>query len=327
MPAVLNTTLHEEEKRVLQSRQGLDSSSLDTSEYESKIQGLLDVNRVMARENQYLLAQCEILRKEHDALGHMMRSRMALSNVKELEYKSVIEGMKAVVKEKEDRERTLVGNLQAVEEKYAQLLDIMESHENSHRLSDTHKCVYSGFREEKENVNAAKERKGRHQALLHERMGALDTSHVSLREPVRTVCNRRLSEGHIVKEVVKIGKGEKRETGQHQWPTPALLRLDALQENSIRREPLLERRLSPSSKDTEEIKSFVSSEGDAFSTNGFQTPEHAVVHAVSLHTEEAPVQELLYEEARTTGTKKASKGYDIYRCYCLYTTRKKNTTY
>ncbi|KAI8101124.1 hypothetical protein M9435_001232 [Picochlorum sp. BPE23] len=311
MPAVLKTSLQEEQKRVLQSRPGVDSSSPDTSEYESKIQGLLDVNRVMARENQYLLAQCEILRKEHDALGHMMRSRMALSNVKELEYKSVIEGMKAVVKEKEDRERALVGNLEALQEKYAQLLDIMKSYEGSHREDDTHKNTRNIFMEEKENIGEVREREGRHQAVLHERLGAsLDASHVSLRKPGRAICSRRISQSDDEKDLGERGGGETRNIGHQQWPTPVLLRLDALQKNSGRREPLLEKRISPSSKDTaahEDITSFVSSEGDAFSTNGFQTPKHAVVHSAPLNTKEAPVQELFYEEARTTGRKKASE--------------------
>lgn len=316
MPAVLKTSLQEEQKRVLQSRPGLDSSSPDTIEYESKIQGLLDVNRVMARENQYLLAQCEILRKEHDALGHMMRSRMALSNVKELEYKSVIEGMKAVVKEKEDRERALVGNLEALQEKYAQLLDIMKSYEDSHREDDTHKNMPSTlFMEEKENINNGKEREGRHQALLHERLGALDASHVSLRKPANAVYSRKISQNNDEKDMGKKHGGEVRKTGHQQWPTPVLLRLDALQRSSVRREPLLEKRMSPSSKDTaahEEIKSVVSSEGDAFSTNGFQTPKHAVVHSAPLNTKEAHVQELFYEEARTSERKKSSERCDIF---------------
>lgn len=319
MPAVLKTSLQEEQKRVLQSRPGVDSSSPDTSEYESKIQGLLDVNRVMARENQYLLAQCEILRKEHDALGHMMRSRMALSNVKELEYKSVIEGMKAVVKEKEDRERALVGNLEALQEKYAQLLDIMKSYEGSQREDDTHKATRNIFMEEKENIGEVRERGGRHQAVLHERLGALDASHVSLRKPGRAVCSRGISQSDDEKDLGEKGGGETRNIGHQQWPTPVLLRLDALQKNSGRREPLLEKRISPSSKDTaahEDITSFVSSEGDAFSTNGFQTPKHAVVHSAPLHdTKEAPAQELFYEEARTTGRNKASERCDIFLYY------------
>jgi len=92
----------------------------DTVGYERKIRSLLDTNRLLARENQFLSQQADVLRKEHDALGHMMRSRIALSNVKEMELKSALEGMRLVVQEKENA-------VESLERKYEELLAKMKS--------------------------------------------------------------------------------------------------------------------------------------------------------------------------------------------------------
>lgn len=100
------------------------TDTVDTDAYDRKIQSLLDTNRLLARENQFLSQQSDMLRKEHDALGHLMRSRIALSNVKEMELKSALEGMRIVVQEKEKVTVSL-------ERKYNDLLERMKSFESS----------------------------------------------------------------------------------------------------------------------------------------------------------------------------------------------------
>lgn len=101
-----------------------ETNETDAAGYERKIRSLLDTNRLLARENQFLSQQSDMLRKEHDALGHMMRSRIALSNVKEMELKSALEGMRLVVQEKEKSAVSL-------ERKYEELLAKMKSFEDA----------------------------------------------------------------------------------------------------------------------------------------------------------------------------------------------------
>ena len=171
------------------------TNSQPVEEYEKKIQGLLDVNKILARENQFLSAQFDILRKEHDALGHMMRSRIALSNVKELELKSALEGMRVVSMQKDQ----VLSNLQA---KYDTLVELMRSYE-SH-------C-------EKENVSS----KARALSENPNNPGKTKVDvHVSTRKKIIDSDKEICSDDGLVTEAY------------HPWLSPVMMRLSNLEKQS-----------------------------------------------------------------------------------------------
>lgn len=164
----------------------------DTAGYERKIRSLLDTNRLLARENQYLLHQGCLLRKEHDALGHLMRSRIALSNVKEMELKSALEGMRLVVQEKEK-------SIISLERKYQELLTRMKSLE----------------REEKNTRIKPKSTSSRKSYGI--RRLSKQFTHVSPEE--------KHQEAHECQSPTPEGMTE----AYHPWLSPVLMRLEALE--------------------------------------------------------------------------------------------------
>ena len=184
-------------KKVARSTKGASKDnrgSQPVEEYEKKIQGLLDVNKILARENQFLSAQFDVLRKEHDALGHMMRSRIALSNVKELELKSALEGMRVVSMQKE----RVLSDLQA---KYDNLVEVMRSYE-SHSDKENASCKARALSDIKNSVKTK-----------------LDV-HVSTRKKGVTLDKERFSDDGLATEAY------------HPWLSPVLMRLSNLEKQS-----------------------------------------------------------------------------------------------
>ncbi len=169
-----------------------ESIETDTVGYERKIRSLLDTNRLLAKENQFLAQQSEQLRKEHDALGHMMRSRVALSNVKEMELKSALEGMRLVVQEKEK-------SLVSLEGKYQEILAKMKSLE--------------------QNTSKTKPKSNSNRKSYGIRRLSKQFNHVSPPE------EEPKKEAHACESPIPDGMTE----AYHPWLSPVLMRLENLE--------------------------------------------------------------------------------------------------
>lgn len=178
------------------------TGKIDTAGYERKIQSLLDTNRLLARENQFLSQQSDMLRKEHDALGHLMRSRIALSNVKEMELKSALEGMRAVVQEKENF-------AVALEKKYEELLSKMKA------LEDQNEENLADAKETKDNDMRINSIEGRHEIKRLSKQFIAASS----------------AEGHQRPISVHGESTDGMTEALHPWLSPVLLRLESLEKS------------------------------------------------------------------------------------------------
>jgi hypothetical protein len=87
-----------------------------TSSDASKVRSLLEINKTLAKENTFLSQQFDVLSKECASLSHMLRSKVALSNAREMELKSALESAKQALRGKETMMSQLEEKVKHLEE-------------------------------------------------------------------------------------------------------------------------------------------------------------------------------------------------------------------
>jgi hypothetical protein len=83
---------------------------------DARIRSLLDINRTFAKENTFLSQQFELMSRECASLTHMLRSKMALSNAREMELRSSLEGMRISLQGKQELVKRLEKRIKELEE-------------------------------------------------------------------------------------------------------------------------------------------------------------------------------------------------------------------